>query len=342
MKRLVALGACLSLLFVGTPVQAAGSTMSADFTAAVGVHPGSDVRVLGVKVGQVTQVVPMGGKVRVYLRYDNFLPQDVSAIIVPPSIVSDRYIQLHPPFTGGPVLPDRAHITRTGVPLELDDVYRALDELNRDLGPQGANRDGALSRLIATGRANLEGNGDELHATLDGASKALSTLASGRQDLFSTVSNLQQFTSMLARNDEQVRAFNRTLSSVAQQLASDAGELELALRKLSQALAEVASFVRENRAQLAGNVEALVDITNVLVRQQQAMIDVLDIAPLALSNLSLAYNPLSGTTDTRNNATGPHNAAAYICSLMVNILPAPEVPQQCFDLAKELAKVVQP
>ena len=64
------------------------------------------------------------------------------------------------------------------------------------------------------------------------------------------------------------------------------------------------------------------------------MIDVLDVAPLALSNLALSYNPLTGTTDTRNNATGPHNAAAYICSLMVNVLPAPEVPKQCFDLAK--------
>jgi len=338
MRRLVAAGVCLALLSFGTPAAAAGRTMSAEFPAVVGVHPGSDVRILGVKVGTVTAVVPRGDRVLVHLRYDGELPADVAAVIVPPSIVSDRYIQLAPVYTGGPVLPDGAHITRTGVPMELDDVYRALDQLNRDLGPQGANSGGALSRLIATGRANLEGNGPALNATLEGASKALSTLASGRQDLFSSVENLQRFTSMLARNDEQVQAFNKTLSSVAEQLAADAGELEVALRKLSHALAELAGFVRDNRALLASNVEALVDITNVLIRQQQAMIDVLDVAPLALSNLGLSYNPLTGTTDTRNNATGPHNAAAYICSLMVNVLPAPEVPQQCFDLAK----LVQP
>jgi phospholipid/cholesterol/gamma-HCH transport system substrate-binding protein len=334
MKRVVAVCGSLSLLFLGTPAAAAGSTMSADFPAVVGVYAGSEVRILGVKVGTVTSVVPRGDRVRVHLRYSGDLAQDVAAIIVPPSIVSDRYIQLAPAYTGGPVLPDRAHITRTAVPMELDDVYRALDQLNRDLGPQGANSNGALSRLVATGRANLEGNGPALHATLEGTSKALSTLANGRQDLFGSVENLQRFTSMLARNDAQVRTFNQTLSSVAQQLAADAGELELALRKLSFALAELASFVRDNREQLASNVEALVDITNVLVRQQQAVIDVLDVAPLALSNLGLAYNPLTGTTDTRNNATGPHNAAAYICSLMVNVLPAPEVPQQCFGLAK--------
>jgi phospholipid/cholesterol/gamma-HCH transport system substrate-binding protein len=334
MKKFLALALVLAVLLPATPAQAEGSTLSADFPAAVGIHAGSDVRVLGVRVGEVTAVIPMGDKVRIHMRYTTVLPAGVAAVIVPPSVVSDRYIQLAPPYTGGPALPDRAHVTRTGVPLELDEIYRALDELNKTLGPQGANASGSLSRLVATGRANLQGNGQNLNATLDGAAKALSTLASGRQDLFASVANLQQFTTMLARNDDQVRAFNRLLASVAQQLAADAGELELALRKLSQALAEVATFVRDNRAQLASNVEALVDITNVLVRQQQAMIDVLDVAPLALSNLNLAYNQLTGTTDTRNDATGPHNAAAYLCSLMVNILPAPEVPQQCFELAK--------
>lgn len=338
MKRVIALAMTLvmALVLPASPAQAAGSTLSADFTAVVGVYPGSDVRVLGVKVGEVTSVTPMGSKVRVHMRYSTFVPADVTAVIVPPSVVSDRYIQLSPPYVDGPVLPDRAHVTKTGVPIELDEIYRAIDQLNRDLGPGGANAGGALSRLIETGRANLEGNGENLRQTVDGVSKALSTLANGREDLFGSVAHLQQFTTMLAQNDDQVRTFNTQLASVARQLAADSGELELALKKLSAALAELATFVRDNRAALADNVEALVDVTNVLVRQQQAMIDVLDAAPLALSNLSLSYNPKSGTTDTRDNLTGPHHTAAFLCSLMVNILPTPQIPAVCFDLAKLL------
>src|SRR5262249_23625138 len=70
--------------------------LTADFTSAVGVHDGSDVRVLGVKIGRVVSVRPEGQTVRVEMRYDSRypIPADVRAVIVPPSVVSDRYVQL--------------------------------------------------------------------------------------------------------------------------------------------------------------------------------------------------------------------------------------------------------
>jgi phospholipid/cholesterol/gamma-HCH transport system substrate-binding protein len=310
------------------------------FTRAVGVFPGSDVRVLGVRIGEVVAVTPHGRTVRVTMRYDPEIdiPADAQAIIVPPSVVSDRYVQLTPAYTGGTVLNDGAElpVSRTASPMEIDDIYQALDEFNRALGPQGANADGALSNLVATGRANLEGNGANLHDTLDGLSKALTTLADGRQDLFGSVANLQRFTTALARSDQQVRAFNQQLADVAEQLAGEGDELAAALRNLATALAEVTTFVRQNRAQLSSNVAALADITGILVRQQKAVIQILDVAPLALSNLNLAYNPRSGTLDTRDNALGPYDPASFACSLMVDQLPVAQIPAKCFALAQTL------
>lgn len=313
----------------------------AHFTRVVGVHPGSDVRVLGVRIGEVVAVVPEGRTVRMELRYAAKypIPADASAVIVPPSVVSDRYVQLTPAWVSGPTLPDGAElpVARTVVPLELDDIYRSLDELNTALGPTGANADGALSDLVATARRNLEGNGQALHDTLDGLSRALSTVADGRDDLFGTVANLQQFTSALARSDAAVREFNQQLAAVGEQLAAERDQLAAALRNLATALADITTFVRDNRAALADNVAALADITGVLVRQQRALIDVLDVAPLALSNLNLAYNPRSGTIDTRDNALGPYDPASYTCSLLVGVLPVAQVPKECADLARLLA-----
>jgi len=313
----------------------------AHFTRVVGVHPGSDVRVLGVRIGEVVAVVPEGRTVRMELRYAAKypIPADASAVIVPPSVVSDRYVQLTPAWVSGPTLPDGAElpVARTVVPLELDDIYRSLDELNTALGPTGANADGALSDLVATARRNLEGNGQALHDTLDGLSSALSTVADGRDDLFGTVANLQQFTSALARSDAAVREFNQQLAAVGEQLAAERDQLAAALRNLATALADITTFVRDNRAALADNVAALADITGVLVRQQRALIDVLDVAPLALSNLNLAYNPRSGTIDTRDNALGPYDPASYTCSLLVGVLPVAQVPKECADLARLLA-----
>ena len=74
---------------------------------------------------------------------------------------------------------------------------------------------------------------------------------------------------------------------------------------------------------------ALADLTGVLVRQQTALIEVLDVAPLALSNLNLAYNPRSGTMDTRDNALGPYDPARFVCTLLAETVPAPQVPAAC-------------
>jgi phospholipid/cholesterol/gamma-HCH transport system substrate-binding protein len=321
-------------------VQAPGRGLVAHFEKTIGIHAGSDVRVLGVRIGSVVAVTPQGRTVRVEMRYDPRydVPADAQAVIVPPSVVSDRYVQLTPAYSGGPRLADNADlpVTRTAVPLEIDDIYRALDEFDKALGPDGANADGALTDLLATSRANLDGNGQNLHDTLDGLSQALTTLADGRQDLFASVANLQKFTTALAESDLQVRQFNQRLAGVAEQLAAERDELAAALHSLTIALADVTAFVRDNRDELTSNVAALADVTGVLVRQQQAIINVLDVAPLALSNLNLAYNPRSGTLDTRNDATGPYDPASYVCSLMVDALPAPQVPKECLALAQTL------
>jgi phospholipid/cholesterol/gamma-HCH transport system substrate-binding protein len=318
----------------------AGRVLVAHFTRVVGVHEGSDVRVLGVRVGRVVTVRPQGATVRVEMRYDRDLriPADALAIVVPPSVVSDRYVQLTPAFSGGAALADGADlpVERTSVPLEIDDIYRALDEFNVALGPTGANSDGAVSDLLAAGRANLEGNGDNLNVTLDSLARALSTVADGRQDLFGTVANLQQFTTALARSDQQVRAFNRQLADVATQLSGERDELAAALRSLAIALADVTTFVRDNRAALESNVDALADITTVLVRQQQAIAEILDVAPLAVNNLNLSYNARSGTLDTRNNALGPYDPAAFVCSLLVDAIAIPQIPRECIALAQTL------
>jgi phospholipid/cholesterol/gamma-HCH transport system substrate-binding protein len=318
----------------------AGRVLVAHFTRVVGVHEGSDVRVLGVRIGRVTSVRPQGSTVRVEMRYDRDVrvPAGAMAIVVPPSVVSDRYVQLTPAYSGGAALADGVDlpVERTSVPLEIDDIYRALDEFNKALGPGGANANGALDDLIAAGRANLEGNGDNLNVTLDSLSRALSTVADGRTDLFGTVANLQQFTTALAASDQQVRAFNQQLADVATQLSAERDELAAALRGLAIALADVTTFVRDNRALLQSNVEALADITTVLARQQKAIAEILDVAPLALSNLNLSYNARSGTVDTRDDALGPYDPASFVCSLLVDAVPVEQIPRECIALAQTL------
>ncbi len=326
-RRALLAGGLVLALLVGLAVvlwPSGGSRhVRAEFVRAVGLYEGSDVRILGVKVGKVTSVRPAGDRVVVDMTYDDkySVPADAKAVVVSPSVVGDRYVQLTPVYRSGPKLAEDARIrlADTAVPVELDRIFSSLDDLNVALGPEGANRTGALSRLLAVGADNLDGEGTKINRTVTDFSKALSTLSTKRDDLFGTVRNLQVFTTALAGSDSQVRAFNSDLASVADQLAGERGELALALKNLAVALSEVASFVKDNRKDLTTDIAGLADITGVLAKQKDALAEVLDAGPVALSNLQNAYNPASGTLDTRDNAEQLDDPGLFLCSLLTSL-----------------------
>ncbi|WP_448626826.1 MCE family protein [Geodermatophilus sp. URMC 64] len=323
LQRGVAIAAAVVLVAaIGwTVLRPVGSyRVTAWFDQAVGLYEGSDVRILGIPVGRITAVVPRGDRVRVDMEIedDYDIPADADAVILAPSLVSDRYVQFAPVYDGGDTMADGATVPleRTATPVELDAVYGALDDLSSALGPTGANENGALSDLIDTGAANLDGNGEALNSTLTGFSQAVRTLAENRDDLFSSLDHLQTFTTALATVDTQVRQFNDNLAAVADQLAGEREDLARAVDLLTQALGDVADFVRDNTALLTGNVDELADVTLTLVQQRQALAEVLDVAPAALGNLAHAYNPDYGTLDTRDNSLGSTNADVIVCQIL--------------------------
>lgn len=316
--------------------------VTAYFPRTVGLYPGSDVRVLGVRVGEVTKISPQGDRVRVDLVYEGHrkVPADAKAAIINSSVVSDRYLQLLPVYQGGPTMRDGDVIprNRTAVPVELDRIFESLHTTSEALGPKGANKHGALSRLLGVSADNLDGQGAQMHQTVKDLSKAVQTLSGGRKDMFGTVRHLQVFTAALAANDKGVREFNDSLAKVARQLSGERDDLAKALKYLSRAMKEVAAFVRGNKESLSKNVKDLGEVTRVLVKQRDALEEFMDVVPAGIGNLSRVYNPASGTLDTRNNADHPQDPAAMLCSLLKT---AGEV-EDCSKLKKVFGSLPEP
>ncbi|MFF1466553.1 MCE family protein [Streptomyces mirabilis] len=323
LKRRVAVVTALALVAALTYVlwpRSESVHVTAYFPRTVGIYPGSDVRVLGVRIGEVEKITPEGDRVRVELKYDEGrkVPADAKAAVINSSVVSDRYVQLLPVYRKGPVLRNGAVIpeTRTAVPVELDRVFDSLHTTADALGPQGANKDGSLSRLLGVSADNLDGQGENLNQTVEDLSQAVTTLSDGRADLFGTVRNLQVFTAALAADDKNVRSFNTSLAEVAGQLAGERKDLADALKNLGTALGDVSAFVKNNKKSLTSNVRGLSKVTKVLVTQRAALAELLEVAPTGLSNLNNAYNPSSGTLDTRNNAQQAQDPASLLCSVL--------------------------
>ncbi|GGT43395.1 MCE family protein [Streptomyces atratus] len=315
LTRIVGIGAGLAVAAAAGVMaldEEGTTTVTAYFDQATGVYAGSDLRILGVKVGTVESVKPRGKEVKVVLRVDKGIkvPKEAHAVVVAPSLVADRYIQLAPAYDGGAVLADGAELpaANNATPVEVDQLYESITELAGALGPDGANAQGAFAGLLDTGAKNLKGNGKDIGDSIEQFGKATKTLDKSSGDLFDTLSYLQTFTTMLKENDGNVRAAEQQLNSVTGFLADDKKNLGAALKELGTALAQVKTFIQDNRGALKKNVDALVPLTQTLVDQRASLAESLDTLPLSAGNVINAYDPtnrtLNGRTDLNELSMG--------------------------------------
>jgi phospholipid/cholesterol/gamma-HCH transport system substrate-binding protein len=318
--------------------------MTVMFPSTTSLYQGAQVKVLGVRVGTVDSIQVKGTQVQVELSYDPEvkLPADVHAVIVPPSVVGDRFVQLAPAYTGGPVLQDRARlgITRAGVPLELEDTYRALDKTAVGLGPRGAGRDGALAHLISASADNMRGRGRLFNTTIRSFADAIATLAGSSDDINGTTTNLARFNRRLAASDATIRRLVVSLVAVSTELNGQGDELTRAVTALDRALGDVAVFAKHNRSSLRSNLAGLTSVSSALRRHTRELEEVTELGPVGLTNLFKTYvarnwdpdhpgqSTIAGRTGSQNlHAVGAQDLdtqLSYTMSAFCASLPAAE------------------
>lgn len=292
-------------------------TIHAEFVSTTGLYEGDDVRVLGVPVGRITSIEPGNDMSRVTMVVDNSVdvPADAQAVIIAQSLVSARFIQLTPVFSGGDAIGDDATIpvSRTASPVEWDEIKTELMRLSEALGPEDLDPQGSLGRFIDTAAENLDGNGTTVRDALRELSETMRTLSDGRTDLFSTVRNLQAFVSVLSTSNEQIVQFGGRLASVSDVLASSSDQLGTSLTDLNIAIGDVQRFIQDNRDGLTESVERLADATEVLARKRPEIERVLHSGPTALANFYNIYKPAQGSLTGALAVSNGRNPIEWMC-----------------------------
>ncbi|GCD89339.1 ABC transporter substrate-binding protein [Nocardioides sp. LS1] len=319
-------------------------TVTAHFPRAVSIYEGSDVRILGVNVGRVTAVIPEGNSVRVEMQYDASykLPADAKAVIVTPTLVADRFVQLTPAWSDGDrLMADGADIALpdTGVPVELDRIYASLRDLSEALGPNGVNKDGTLNHVLEAGAKNLAGQGSLGNKMLRNLAAAATTFGQGSGDLFATVTQLAKFSQVLGNNDRLVRAFIRDLAGVSGSLVTERVQLQRALSSVATAVGTVKGFVHDNRKALVTDLEKLTRVMQTINSEKGSIDDALQVAPLALGNLAVAFNNSSGSIGSRIGVNGTFgDLDGFLCSIVMQS----GMPKASKDLACRIFKQIEP
>ena len=288
---LVVAGAVTYSVVRSTPTR----TYVAEFVATPGLYAHNTVDVLGVPMGSITSIRAGQDSVRVTMQLPAHvkIPAGATAVLMSPNPVSDRFVELYPPYTGGPVLADHAviPIAHTVVPLEIDQIFANLDSLATSLGPSGANANGSVNDILHALAQVAAGNGTNLRTTLSSIAQALPAFTSDPQRVADLVDSLDRLTRSLAQHDDSIDRLTGDLAGATQELANERDTLGSAIANLQQGLAQLTAFLQANKARLGATTAQLATTTSAIVQEQQALIDTFDTAALGFQNFANAINP---------------------------------------------------
>lgn len=263
---------------------------TATFAEAPGLYVGNHVDVLGIPVGTVTAIKPQPLGVEITMKVNAAIkvPAQAKAVLMAPQVVNDRFVELAPAYSGGPVMAAGTHLpeSRTIEPLSVDQVLGSLNSLFTALGPSAIDQKGALATLVHQLVVQLGGQGSALHTTIGATSSAVNDLAADAPGLSQTLTKLSTLIGTLAADAGNYTSFTNTFAAVAADFNGDRSDLANALNALQTALGDVSTFVQTNSANFGASLNNLETLASTLAAKQSQLASALHITPLALQNLA--------------------------------------------------------
>lgn len=267
-------------------------TLTAQFESASGLYESNVVAVLGMPVGRVTKITPMPGYVEVQFTVDKNVrvPVDAQAVTLSTSILTDRQIELSPPFRGGPALKDGDTIglDHTKTPVEFDRVLGMLDRLSLSLKGDGKGQ-GPVADVINPVAGIADGNGEKIKAGLGELSKALRLSSEGgattREQLTAIVKNVSSLFDAAAANDGKLREFASTVHQLSQILDEEALGTGSTGRRFNELVKQAGDIVEANRDHLKQTILNSNTALKAVVDNQREISEWIDVQPLAWDNM---------------------------------------------------------
>jgi phospholipid/cholesterol/gamma-HCH transport system substrate-binding protein len=280
--------------------------VTAYFPRAVSVFPSSQVRVLGLPAGTVTAVEVEGDRVRIDMDIDDSipLPVDVTAELIPQSLIGERYVQLSPAFrTGMPRIED-GHVIpleRTIVPVEPDEALEALREFLDSLDPDG------LGTLITNLEEDLRDLGEPLGESLGQLSELVATFAESDDTLVRITDSFDRLTTTLATRESQIGEVLAAFGEATQILADERASVERLVEGLARVSQDGLDLIGTHAGRLRHDIEVLTQVGRTIDVNLDRVAELLDSGPILISGfdgeggLLNAYNHEVRAINLRNS-----------------------------------------
>lgn len=239
---------------------------TAMFTDAAGLQKGDDVRIAGVRVGEVTgiSVVDHDGrpeaKVGLSVLRSSPLTQGTNAVIRYRNLIGQRFVALAQGTGGSTVLRSGTTIpdSRTQPALDLDVLFNGFKPLFAALQPGDVNE--LSGEIIQV----LQGEGGSINQLLAHTASLTSTLADRDAVIGQTITNLNAVLGTVEQRDGQLGTLVDQMDRFVSGLAADRKVIGSSLANINDLTDQTADLLAQARPPLKADIGQLRDLAALL------------------------------------------------------------------------------
>ncbi|OXM46170.1 MCE family protein [Amycolatopsis alba] len=233
---------------------------TARFTDATSVNPGDEVRMSGVRIGQVESIGVVERRladVRFSIENKRRLTAGATVTIRYRNLVGQRYLSIDPGPDGPGALDEGALIPpeRTKPALDLTALFNGFKPLFQALSPNDVNQ---LSFEIVQ---VLQGEGSTIDSLLEHTASLTNTLAGKDEVIGQVVGNLNTVLDTLNSQGDQFDKLVDVTAQLVSGLAGDAEPIGQAIGGLGELTTSTAGLLQEGRAPLKASIDTLGDLS---------------------------------------------------------------------------------
>jgi phospholipid/cholesterol/gamma-HCH transport system substrate-binding protein len=239
---------------------------AAEFAQAGELARGNEVRVAGLRVGEVVGVGLEGDHVLVRFRIDRgvHLGSGTRASIKLATLLGTRYLELSPSGPGS--LPDdRIPLAHSTVPYNLQDVLQDGTPLFQQIDAAGLR-----NSLAATANA-LRGRGPQLGAAFDGMARVSDVVLARKEQFAQLIQNLDSVTKLVDNRSDQIFALVTQSNTLVSQLLRRREAIRSLLGDAASLTDELNQLLRTNEPEVAPLLHNAEQLTGLLREQNDAV-----------------------------------------------------------------------
>ncbi|MGI8666160.1 MAG: MCE family protein [Jatrophihabitans sp.] len=260
-----------------------GHRFVAEFTDVTSLNPGDDVRMAGVRIGQVSSISVTDrriAKVHFSVDSDVTLASTVTAAIRYRNLVGQRYIALDQ-GAGSPASQlatgSTIGLDRTQPALDLTTLFNGFQPLFQALDPEQVNQ---LSYEVIQ---VFQGEGSTIDNLLNQTATLTSTLAGKDQVIGEVIDNLNSVLGTVNSHGDQLSTMVVTLQQLVSGLSADRGAIGSAITGIAGLTGSVSGLLQQGRQPLQQAIDSLGALSGNLADQSPALNQFLQNLPVKLN-----------------------------------------------------------